>query len=96
MLMTPPSSLGQKTCSGYANWQMLSYGAYPAMPTSRRYRPVRRAMSQLNLNFTNVPDPLIRIWEQLDSQQQRLVIETLARLLTKVNQSDKPRESAND
>jgi len=53
-------------------------------------------MPQLNLSFANLPDPLMRIWEQLNSQQQRIVIETLARLLTKVSQSDKPEEHAND
>ena len=94
--MTPPLLLGQKACFDYANWPMLSYGAYPAMPTSRHYRPVRRAMPQLNLNFTNLTDPLMRIWEQLDPQQQRLVIETLARLLTRASQYDKPEEHAND
>ena len=53
-------------------------------------------MPQLNLKFANLPDPLIRIWEQLDSQQQRLVIETLARILNRVSQSNKPEEHAND
>ena len=45
--------------------------------------------AQLNVNVANLPDPLTDIWEQPDSQQQRLVIETLARLPTKVSPSDK-------
>jgi hypothetical protein len=96
MLMTPPSLLGQKTCFGYANWLMLSCSACPALPISRHHRPVRRAMPQLNLNFANLPNPLMRIWKQLDAQQQRLVIETLARILNRVSQSNKSEEHAND
>ena len=53
-------------------------------------------MPQLNLNFANLPNPLLRIWKQLDAQQQRLVIETLARILNRVSQSDKPEEHTND
>ena len=53
-------------------------------------------MPQLNLNFANLPEPLMRIWEQLDSQQQRIVIETLARILNRASQSDKTEEHAND
>jgi hypothetical protein len=53
-------------------------------------------MPQLNLNFANLPEPLMRIWEQPDSQLQCIVIETLARILNRVSQSDKPGEHAND
>jgi hypothetical protein len=96
MLMTPPSLLGQKTCFGYANWLMLSCSACPVLPISRRHKPVRRAMPQLNLNFANLPNSLMRIWKQLDAQQQRLVIETLARILNRVSQSNKSEGHAND
>ena len=38
-------------------------------------------MPQLNLNFTDIPIPETCLWEQLDDDQKRIVIETLARLL---------------
>ena len=38
-------------------------------------------MPQLNLNFTDIPIPETCLWEQLDDEQKRIVIETLARLL---------------
>jgi hypothetical protein len=38
-------------------------------------------MSQLNLNFIDIPIPETCLWEQFDDQQKRIVIETLARLL---------------
>ena len=53
-------------------------------------------MPQLNLNFTDLPHPLTIVWERLDSQQKQLVVETLARLLSKVCQSEKPEEPAHD
>ncbi len=53
-------------------------------------------MPQLNLNFSNLPDPLLRVWDQLDSQQKQIIVETLARLLAKVTQSDKAEESNHD
>jgi hypothetical protein len=53
-------------------------------------------MPQLNLNFANLPNSLMRIWKQLDAQQQRLVIETLARILNRVSQSNKSEGHAND
>jgi hypothetical protein len=53
-------------------------------------------MPQLNLNFANLPDPLLRVWERLDSQQKQIIIETLARLLTKGTQSVKPKEPSHD
>lgn len=40
-------------------------------------------MSQLNLNFIDIPIPETCLWEQFDDQQKRIVIETLARLLVK-------------
>jgi len=45
-------------------------------------------MPQLNLNFTDIPIPETHLWEQLDDQQKRIVIETLARLLTKATRTD--------
>jgi hypothetical protein len=42
----------------------------------------RRAMRQLYLNLPNIPVPQTSLWEQFDSEQKRMVIETLARLMT--------------
>jgi len=51
-------------------------------------------MPQLNLNFNDIPIPETCLWEQLDDQQKRIVIETLARLLVQAT-SDK-QEQTND
>lgn len=42
-------------------------------------------MPQLNLSFTNIPVPETRLWEQFDDEQKQLVVEVLARLLTKAS-----------
>ena len=52
-------------------------------------------MSQLNLNFTDIPIPETCLWEQFDDEQKRIVIETLARLLVKAGR-DKHQEQVND
>ena len=52
-------------------------------------------MPQLNLNFIDVPIPETCLWEQLDDQQKRIVIETLARLLVQAT-SGKQQEQTND
>ena len=52
-------------------------------------------MSQLNLNFTDIPIPETCLWEQFDDQQKRIVIETLARLLVHASRT-KDQEQAND
>ncbi len=51
-------------------------------------------MPQLNLNFSNLPEQRTIIWEHLDPQQRQLVVETLARLLSKIPQPEKPEEPA--
>ena len=38
-------------------------------------------MPQLHLSFIDIPVPEARLWEQLDDQHRRIVIEILARLL---------------
>lgn len=38
-------------------------------------------MPQLHLSFIDVPVPEARLWEQLDDEHKRIVIEILARLL---------------
>jgi len=40
-------------------------------------------MAQLHLNFLDIPIPETCLWEQLDDQQKRSVVEALARLLVK-------------
>ena len=52
-------------------------------------------MPQLNLNFNDIPIPETCLWEQLDDQQKRIVIETLARLLVQAT-SDQRQEQTND
>ena len=52
-------------------------------------------MSQLNLNFTDIPIPETCLWEQFDDEQKRIVIETLARLLIKTTR-DQNQEQTND
>ncbi|HLM80363.1 MAG TPA: hypothetical protein VK302_06995 [Terriglobales bacterium] len=52
-------------------------------------------MPQLNLNFNDTPIPETCLWEQLDDQQKRIVIETLARLLVQATR-DKHQEQTND
>jgi hypothetical protein len=53
-------------------------------------------MPQLNLNFTDIPIPETCLWEQLEDQQRRIVIEILARLLLKAAQESEPQKEIND
>jgi predicted Fe-S protein YdhL (DUF1289 family) len=52
-------------------------------------------MPQLSLNFNDIPIPETCLWDQLDDQQKRIVIETLARLLVQATR-DKHQEQNND
>jgi len=52
-------------------------------------------MPQLNLNFLDIPIPETCLWEQLDDEQRRSVVEALARLLVKATRIT-PREETND
>jgi len=52
-------------------------------------------MPQLSLNFNDIPIPETCLWEQLDDQQKRIVIETLARLLVQATR-DKHQGQTND
>ena len=52
-------------------------------------------MPQLNLNFTDIPIPETCLWEQLEDEQKRIVIENLARLLVKATR-DRNQEQTND
>ena len=51
-------------------------------------------MPQLNLNFIDIPIPETCLWEQLDDEQKRIVIETLTRLLVKASRHKQ--EQTND
>ena len=53
-------------------------------------------MPQLNLNFIDIPIPETCLWEQLDDEQKRIVIETLARLMTNATRTDGRPEQTND
>ena len=53
-------------------------------------------MTQLNLNFTDIPIPETCLWEQLDDDQKRLIVETLARLLVKATRTGKHQEPTDD
>jgi predicted Fe-S protein YdhL (DUF1289 family) len=52
-------------------------------------------MPQLNLNFLDIPIPETCLWEQLDDEQKRSVVEALARLLVKASQTTQ-QERTND
>jgi predicted Fe-S protein YdhL (DUF1289 family) len=52
-------------------------------------------MPQLNLNFIDIPIPETCLWEQLDDEQKRSVIEALARLLVKATRITR-QEQTND
>lgn len=52
-------------------------------------------MPQLHLNFTDIPIPETCLWDQVDDEQKRIVIETLARLLVQATR-DKYQEKTND
>jgi phenylpyruvate tautomerase PptA (4-oxalocrotonate tautomerase family) len=52
-------------------------------------------MPQLILNFIDIPIPETCLWEQLDDEQKRIVIETLTRLLVKATRDDH-QERTND
>lgn len=52
-------------------------------------------MPQLNLNFIDIPIPETCLWEQLNDEQKRIVIETLTRLLVKAT-SNQQQEQTND
>ena len=53
-------------------------------------------MSQLILNFIDIPIPETCLWEQLDDDQKRIVIETLARLLVKATVDKQREQTSND
>jgi len=53
-------------------------------------------MPQLHLNFTDIPIPETCLWEQFEDEQKRIVIEALARLMSKATRADQPQEQAND
>ena len=52
-------------------------------------------MSQLILNFTDIPIPESCLWEQFDDEQKQVVIQILARLLVQTARSNQ-QEWTND
>ena len=44
-------------------------------------------MPQLNLNILDIPIPETCLWEQLDDEQKRTVVEALVRLLVKATRT---------
>ncbi len=52
-------------------------------------------MPQLNLNFIDIPIPETCLWEQLDDEQKRILIETLTRRLIKATRNEH-QEQTND
>jgi predicted Fe-S protein YdhL (DUF1289 family) len=53
-------------------------------------------MPQLILNFIDIPIPETCLWEQLDDNQKRIVIESLARLVIKATVDKQLEETSND
>lgn len=52
-------------------------------------------MPQLHLSFIEIPVPETCIWEQLDDEHERIVTETLARLLVQTTRHQQ-QERTND
>jgi hypothetical protein len=74
-------------CFASADWLMLS--CCVALPEQQYHLlQTRRAMPQLNLNFSDIPIPETCLWEQFDEEPKRILIETLARLLLKAAQGN--------
>ena len=53
-------------------------------------------MPQLHLNFLDMPIPETHLWEQLDDDQRRIVVEILARLMTNAARTVTSQEKTND
>ena len=53
-------------------------------------------MPQLILNFIDMPIPETCLWEQLDDDQKRIVIENLARLLVKATVDKQLEQTSHD
>jgi hypothetical protein len=53
-------------------------------------------MPQLHLNFTDIPISETCLWNQLDDEQRQKIAEALARLMTKVAQTNPHQEQTNN
>ena len=54
-------------------------------------------MPQLPLKFLDdLPLPETCLWEQIEDERKRLVVETLARLMTKATRANAPQEQSHD
>jgi len=50
----------------------------------------------MNLSFMEVPEPIQQVWEELNDEQRRAVIEKLSRLITKAALASQVNEEDND
>ena len=50
-------------------------------------------MPQLHLSFIDIPVPETCLWEQLEDEHKRIVIEILARLLAQTTRPEQPEET---
>lgn len=53
-------------------------------------------MPQLQLNFTDLPVPQKRLWEQFDDERKQIVLEALARLIVKATRPLNHKEPIDD
>lgn len=53
-------------------------------------------MPQLQLNFTDLPVPQKRLWEQLDDELKQIVVEAFARLIVKATHPPNHKEPIDD
>jgi hypothetical protein len=69
-----------------------------AEPSCRPYpSQTRRALPQLQLKFLDdLPVPEACLWEQFDDEPKRIVVETLARLMTRAARAADRQEQTND
>jgi hypothetical protein len=66
---------------------MLSYAGSPNQRTSLISLSERRSITvQPYLNFLDIPVPETCVWEGLNNDQQRVVLEAIARLIAKTAQ----------
>lgn len=53
-------------------------------------------MPQLQLNFTDLPVPQERLWEQLNDESKQIFVEALARLIVKAARARNNKEPTHE
>lgn len=53
-------------------------------------------MPQLNLKFSDIPVPEDLVWEQVEEEHRQIVVDALARLITKASRASNNQEPTND